>query len=298
MNTQIITETNFTDLKLRNRGKVRDIYEFDEHLLIVATDRISAFDVIMNEGIPFKGKVLNQISLYWFQLVNNIVKNHIVATDVNDFPEVCHQYKNELQGRSVLVKKAKPFPVECIVRGYLSGSGWNEYQKSKSVCSIPLKDGLQESSKLSETLFTPSTKADIGAHDENISFETMVNLVGISNAEALKKLSISVYEKAANEALLKGIIIADTKMEFGEINGEIIIIDELLTPDSSRFWPKDNYIVGQSQNSYDKQFVRDYLLSIKFNKQPPPPELPAQIIEKTSNLYCEALKKLTGKDVE
>ena len=298
MNTQIITETNFTDLKLRNRGKVRDIYEFDEHLLIVATDRISAFDVIMNEGIPFKGKVLNQISLYWFQLVNNIVKNHIVATDVNDFPGVCHQYKNELQGRSVLVKKAKPFPVECIVRGYLSGSGWNEYQKSKSVCSIPLKDGLQESSKLSETLFTPSTKADIGAHDENISFETMVNLVGISNAEALKKLSISVYEKAANEALLKGIIIADTKMEFGEINGEIIIIDELLTPDSSRFWPKDNYIVGQSQNSYDKQFVRDYLLSIKFNKQPPPPELPAQIIEKTSNLYCEALKKLTGKDVE
>lgn len=298
MNTQIITQTNFTDLKLRNRGKVRDIYEFDEHLLIVATDRISAFDVIMNEGIPFKGKVLNQISLYWFQLVNNIVKNHIVATDVNDFPEVCHQYKNELQGRSVLVKKAKPFPVECIVRGYLSGSGWNEYQKSKSVCSIPLKDGLQESSKLSETLFTPSTKADIGAHDENISFETMVNLVGISNAEALKKLSISVYEKAANEALLKGIIIADTKMEFGEINGEIIIIDELLTPDSSRFWPKDNYIVGQSQNSYDKQFVRDYLLSIKFNKQPPPPELPAQIIEKTSNLYCEALKKLTGKDVE
>ncbi|MSQ45948.1 MAG: phosphoribosylaminoimidazolesuccinocarboxamide synthase [Ignavibacteria bacterium] len=298
MNTQIITETNFTDLKLRNRGKVRDIYEFDEHLLIVATDRISAFDVIMNEGIPFKGKVLNQISLYWFQLVNNIVKNHIVATDVNDFPEVCHQYKNELQGRSVLVKKAKPFPVECIVRGYLSGSGWNEYQKSKSVCSIPLKDGLQESSKLSETLFTPSTKADIGAHDENISFETMVNLVGISNAEALKKLSISVYEKAANEALLKGIIIADTKMEFGEINEEIIIIDELLTPDSSRFWPKDNYIVGQSQNSYDKQFVRDYLLSIKFNKQPPPPELPAQIIEKTSNLYCEALKKLTGKDVE
>ena len=298
MNTQIITQTNFTDLKLRNRGKVRDIYEFDEHLLIVATDRISAFDVIMNEGIPFKGKVLNQISLYWFQLVNNIVKNHIVATDVNDFPEVCHQYKNELQGRSVLVKKAKPFPVECIVRGYLSGSGWNEYQKSKSVCSIPLKDGLQESSKLSETLFTPSTKADIGAHDENISFETMVNLVGISNAEALKKLSISVYEKAANEALLKGIIIADTKMEFGEINEEIIIIDELLTPDSSRFWPKDNYIVGQSQNSYDKQFVRDYLLSIKFNKQPPPPELPAQIIEKTSNLYCEALKKLTGKDVE
>jgi len=298
MNTQIITETNFTDLKLRNRGKVRDIYEFDEHLLIVATDRISAFDVIMNEGIPFKGKVLNQISLYWFQLVNSIVKNHIVATDVNDFPKVCHQYKNELQGRSVLVKKAKPFPVECIVRGYLSGSSWNEYQKTKSVCSIPLKDGLQESSKLSETLFTPSTKADIGAHDENISFETMVNLVGISNAEALKKLSISVYEKAANEALLKGIIIADTKMEFGELNGEIIIIDELLTPDSSRFWPKDKYIVGQSQNSYDKQFVRDYLLSIKFNKQPPPPELPAHIIEKTSNLYCEALKKLTGKDVE
>lgn len=298
MNTQIITETNFTDLKLRNRGKVRDIYEFDKHLLIVATDRISAFDVIMNEGIPFKGKVLNQISLYWFQLVNNIIKNHIVATDVNDFPKVCHQYRNELQGRSVLVKKAKPFPVECIVRGYLSGSGWNEYQKTKSVCSIPLKDGLQESSKLSETLFTPSTKADIGAHDENISFETMVNLVGISNAEALKKLSISVYEKAANEAVLKGIIIADTKMEFGELNGEIIIIDELLTPDSSRFWPKDNYIVGQSQNSYDKQFVRDYLLSIKFNKQPPPPELPAHIIEKTSNLYCEALKKLTGKDVE
>ncbi len=298
MNTQIITETNFIDLKLRNRGKVRDIYEFDKHLLIVATDRISAFDVIMNEGIPFKGKVLNQISLYWFQLVNNIVKNHIVATDVNDFPKVCHQYRNELQGRSVLVKKAKPFPVECIVRGYLSGSGWNEYQKNKSVCSIPLKDGLQESSKLSETLFTPSTKADIGAHDENISFETMVNLVGISNAEALKKLSISVYEKAANEAVLKGIIIADTKMEFGELNGEIIIIDELLTPDSSRFWPKDNYIVGQSQNSYDKQFVRDYLLSIKFNKQPPPPELPAHIIEKTSNLYCEALKKLTGKDVE
>ncbi len=298
MNTQIITETNFTDLKLRNRGKVRDIYEFDEHLLIVATDRISAFDVVMNEGIPFKGKVLNQISLYWFQLVNNIVKNHIVATDVNDFPKVCHQYRNELQGRSVLVKKAKPFPVECIVRGYLSGSGWNEYQKTKSVCSIPLKDGLQESSKLSETLFTPSTKADIGSHDENISFETMVNLVGISNAEALKKLSISVYEKAANEAVLKGIIIADTKMEFGELNGEIIIIDELLTPDSSRFWPKDNYIVGQSQNSYDKQFVRDYLLLIKFNKQPPPPELPAHIIEKTSNLYCEALKKLTGKDVE
>ncbi|MDA0986985.1 MAG: phosphoribosylaminoimidazolesuccinocarboxamide synthase [Bacteroidetes bacterium] len=294
----IVTQTNFSNLKLKNRGKVRDIYDLDEHLLIVATDRISAFDVIMNEGIPFKGKVLNQISIYWFDFVKDIIENHIVAIEVDDFPKICHQYKDQLKGRSVLVKKANPLPVECIVRGYISGSGWNEYLKSKSVCSIPLPDDLQESSKLPETLFTPSTKAEIGLHDENISFEKMEKIVGKDLASVLKKYSIAIYEKAVKFALSKGIIIADTKMEFGIIGDKIIIIDELLTPDSSRFWPLSKYSIGRSQESYDKQFVRDYLLSIKFNKQPPAPKLPSEIIEKTSNLYCEALKKLTEKEVE
>lgn len=298
MKNEVLLKTDYPKLKLKSRGKVRDIYEFDEHLLIVATDRISAFDVVMNEGVPFKGKVLNQISNFWFNKSTEIIKNHIVATDVSDFPNSCHQYKNQLQGRSVFVKKTKPMSVEAIVRGYISGSGWNEYLKSKSICSIPLAGGLRESEKLPTTLFTPSTKAEIGLHDENISFEKMVNIVGLQNAEAIRKVSISVYENASAEALSKGIIIADTKMEFGELNGDLIIIDELLTPDSSRFWPKDKYQIGRSQESYDKQFVRDYLISIKFNKQPPAPQLPASIIENTSKLYCEALLKLTGKEVE
>jgi phosphoribosylaminoimidazole-succinocarboxamide synthase len=296
MTEPVITQTNFPGLKLKNRGKVRDIYDFGDALLIVATDRLSAFDVIMNEGIPYKGKVLTQISDFWFGQTKELVTNHLISSIVYDFPSECKPYWNTLADRSMLVKKTKPLPVECIVRGYLSGSGWIEYQKSKSVCGVRLPDGLVESSKLSEPIFTPTTKEDVGKHDENISFDQMVNLIGKELAEQVRDVTLKVYRSGADLAEKKGIIIADTKMEFGlDENGRLVLIDELLTPDSSRFWPKEKYQAGRAQDSYDKQFVRDYLLSIHFNKKPPAPNLPIEIVLKTSALYLEALTRLSGR---
>jgi len=292
----VITKTNFSDLKLKARGKVRDIYDFGDALLIVATDRISAFDVIMNEGIPYKGKVLTQISDFWFEQTKDIVQNHLIASIVYDYPSECKPYWDALANRSMFVKKTKTLPVECIVRGYLSGSGWNEYQKNKSVCGIPLPDGLVESSKLSEPIFTPTTKEEVGKHDENITFEQMVNIIGKDLAIKVREITLKVYQRGAELAEKKGIIIADTKMEFGvNESGDLILIDELLTPDSSRFWPKDKYQAGRGQESFDKQFVRDYLLSINFNKKPPAPKIPEDVVFKTSALYLEALKRLSGR---
>ena len=297
MNETTIYQTNFPTLKFLKRGKVRDIYDLGEHLLIIATDRLSAFDVVMQQPIPYKGKVLTQISNYWFEIVRDIIPNHIIAMDVEKFPKECEQYKDQLRGRSIVVKKAMPLAVECIVRGYISGSGWNEYKKSKSICGIKLPDGLVESSKLPEPIFTPSTKADVG-HDENISFEKAASIIGQDVAEKVRDYSIAVYKFAAQIAETKGIIIADTKMEFGFYDGELILIDELLTPDSSRFWSTAKYKPGTGQESFDKQYVRDYLLSNNFNKQPPGPMMPDSVIQKTSELYRRALKELTGKEVE
>ncbi|MBI4546371.1 MAG: phosphoribosylaminoimidazolesuccinocarboxamide synthase [Ignavibacteriae bacterium] len=292
-----IYETYLPALKLVKRGKVRDVYDLGEHLLIVATDRLSAFDVVMPQPIPYKGKVLTQISNYWFEIMKDIIPNHIVITNMEDFPPECQLYREQLRGRSVIVKKAKPLAVECIVRAYISGSGWSEYKQSKSICGIKLPDGLLESSKLPEPIFTPSTKADVG-HDENITFEKAASIIGKETAEKVRDLSIAIYKRAAELAEQKGIIIADTKMEFGLLGGQLILIDELLTPDSSRFWPLSKYTPGQSQESFDKQYVRDYLLSINFNKRPPGPTMPDEVIRKTSELYREALKRLTGKGVE
>lgn len=293
--SDIVMETNFSDVKLLRRGKVRDVYELEDYLLIVATDRISAFDVVLPNGIPDKGKVLTQISIYWFNQMKDIIENHIVATDVKDYPQVLHKYKDALEGRSMLVKKAKPIPVECIVRGYLSGSGWKEYQKSGTVCGIKLPEGLVESSRLDEPIFTPSTKAEQG-HDINISFDEMKKIVGDELAERLRDASLRIYRKAREIAKRRGIIIVDTKMEFGIYNSDIILIDELLTPDSSRFWSIKDYEAGRGQDSFDKQIVRDYLLSIKWDKRPQAPSLPEEIIQKTAERYREIRRILTGED--
>ena len=294
----IILQTDFPALKLRNRGKVRDIYEFDDALLIVASDRISAYDVVMAQGIPFKGKVLTQISEFWFSQTSDIVPNHLISTIVYDFPSACKQYWRELEDRSMFVKKTNPLLVECVVRGYLSGSGWQEYKETGSVCGIKLPPSLVESDKLPMPIFTPATKEEVGKHDENITFDRMATMIGGERAERVRELSIKIYQRAAKRAEEKGIIIADTKMEFGvDDSGRLMLIDELLTPDSSRFWPKDKYQPGRMQESFDKQFVRNYLLSINFNKKPPPPKLPEEVIYKTSSLYLEALKKLTGKSL-
>lgn len=294
----VITETKFPLLHFVKRGKVRDIYEVGEYLLIVATDRLSAYDVVMPQGIPDKGKVLTQISKYWFEQTKDIVRNHVVSTDVNEFPAVCKTYARDLTGRSMLVTKTEPLGVECIVRGYLSGSGWVEYQEKKSVCGVQLPAGLVESSRLPQPIFTPSTKAELGVHDENITFEEMVKLEGDAVSKKVRDVAIAVFNKASSIAESKGIIIADTKMEFGTLDGNLMLIDELLTPDSSRFWPKEKYKPGAGQPSFDKQFVRDYLTSIKFNKRPPGPMMPEEIITKTSELYREALFKLTGRHIE
>jgi phosphoribosylaminoimidazole-succinocarboxamide synthase len=291
--TAIITTTHCPELNLINRGKVRDIYDLGEHLLIVTTDRISAFDVVMDEGIPQKGNVLTRISQFWFDQMTDLIPNHLVSTNIDEFPAITHQYRDQLEGRSMLARKAQPLPIECIVRGYLSGSGWKEYKKQGSVCSIPLPAGLRESDKLPSTLFTPSTKAEIGEHDENISFDQAAELCGREMAEKVRDISIAIYERARQVADEKGIIIADTKFEFGVHQGELIWIDEALTPDSSRFWPKDLYAPGSAQPSFDKQFLRDYLETLDWGKKAPPPKLPQDIVDKTGEKYLEALKRLT-----
>ena len=292
--SRVIIHSDCPELNLVNRGKVRDIYDLGEHLLIVTSDRISAFDVIMNEGIPEKGYVLTQISKFWFEQMTDLVPHHLVATEVDDFPEITHQYRDQLEGRSMLTRKASPLPVECIVRGYLSGSGWKEYQQQGSLCSIPLPTGLRQSDKLPETLFTPSTKAELGEHDENISFARAVELCGQETAEQVRDISIAIYERARSLADSKGIIIADTKFEFGLVAGQLLWIDEALTPDSSRFWPKDQYRPGRAQPSFDKQFLRDYLETLDWGKTAPPPPLPDEIVRKTSEKYLEALHQLTA----
>lgn len=296
--SSLVLQTEFPDLTLAARGKVRDIYDLGDALLIVTSDRISAFDVIMNEAIPDKGYVLNRISAFWFKQMEEIVPNHIISTDVADFPAVCQKYADILKGRSMLVKKAQPLPAECIVRGYLSGSGWKDYQATGAICGIPLPAGLKESDQLPEPIFTPSTKAELGTHDENISFEQMAELCGRELAERVRDVTLKIYSRARDIAAEKGIIIADTKFEYGICDGQLIIIDECMTPDSSRFWPKDQYQPGGPQPSFDKQFLRDYLETLDWGKTAPAPPLPAEIIEKTAAKYREALEQLTGKGVD
>jgi len=295
MPTHVISQTEFKSLTLKGRGKVRDIYDLGDRLLIVATDRISAFDVVMWNPIPDKGRILTQLSKFWFDLTREIISNHVISTKVEEYPQECRAYQEDLRDRSMLVVKTEVLPVECVVRGYLAGSGWEEYQKTGEICGISIPKGLVESSKLEEPIFTPSTKAEQGLHDENISFKKMEEIVGKDLAQRLRAVTVAVYQKARDFAEHRGILIADTKMEFGIKDGKLILIDELLTPDSSRFWPKDGYRPGGSQKSFDKQFLRDYLLSIKWNKTPPAPELPEDIIKKTREKYLEAYKRLLGK---
>jgi len=283
-------------VELYKSGKVREMFDLGQEYLMVATDRISAFDHILPNGIPYKGAVLNQISLFWFDMVKGIIDNHTLVSDISQFPENLREFK-ALDKRAVVVKKAKPLPVECIVRGYLSGSGWKEYQQMGSVCGLELPSGLEESSMLPEPIFTPSTKAETG-HDVNVSFEKAAEIVGEEIATTLQTKSLEIYQKAASYARDRGIIIADTKFEFGIYNDEVILIDEVLTPDSSRFWPLDDYMPGRPQKSFDKQYVRDYLLSINWGKEPPVPTLPADVIKETSRKYLEAYEKLTGKKLE
>jgi phosphoribosylaminoimidazole-succinocarboxamide synthase len=296
MSSPVVLQTNIPGVPAPKRGKVRDIYDLGDKLLIVVTDRISAFDVIMPDGIPDKGVVLNQISLYWFKQVENIIDNHVLSTDISTLPEAFQKAKDQLENRSMIVKKAKPLPAECIVRGYLTGSGLKEYQKTGKVCGIELPKGLVESSRIGEPIFTPSTKAEEG-HDLNISFEEMKKLLKDDGlAEKVKEVSLAIYKKGRDLADTKGIIVADTKFEFGLFNGSLILIDEVMTPDSSRFWPKADYQEGVSQKSFDKQFLRDYLETLKdWNKTPPGPPLPKEIIMKTREKYVEAFERVTGK---
>jgi phosphoribosylaminoimidazole-succinocarboxamide synthase len=297
MGPKVILNTNFSNLKLFAKGKVRDIYEVGDNLLLVSTDRISAFDVIMGQGIPYKGMVLTKISEFWFNYTKDVIPNHLITTNVDEYPDECKEYADDLKGRSMLVKKAKVVPIECIVRGYITGSGWKDYLATGEISGIKLAEGLQESEKFPEPIFTPSTKAEIGEHDENISAEQALKITDENTFKILEEKTLEIYKKASEFALEKGIIIADTKMEFGYFNNEVILVDELLTPDSSRFWPLDKYGKGRGQESYDKQFVRDYLLAINFNKQPPPPELPDEIIKKTSEKYLDIYEKLTGESI-
>jgi len=297
MTPSVITQTASDRFRPSRQGKVRDIYDLGDRLLIVATDRISAFDVVLGEGIPNKGKVLTQISNFWFKRLSHIVPNHVISTDVAEFPEPFRSAPEIFAGRSMLVRATKPLPVECVVRGYISGSGWVDYRKTGAICGIPLPAGLIESQKLPEPIFTPSTKAEQG-HDENIAFDDVVRLVGKENAERLRDLTIALYTEGSRYAASRGIIIADTKFEFGlDDKGGIVWIDEALTPDSSRFWPMDRYSPGGPQPSFDKQFVRDWLLSVKWNKTPPGPKLPPEVIETTAKKYAEGLELLTGHGV-
>ncbi|MCG2677257.1 phosphoribosylaminoimidazolesuccinocarboxamide synthase [bacterium] len=294
METRVVVSTDFKDIKFFKRGKVRDVYDLEDKLLIISTDRISCFDVVLPTSIPRKGEVLTQLSLFWFEHTKDIVPNHLITAEVNDYPAELSKYKDIFKGRSMLVKKAKPIPVECIVRGYLSGSGWKEYQQSQSICGIKLPPRLKESDKLPEPIFTPSTKEDVG-HDINVSQDYVEQELGKEITSQLRELSLALYLKASAYAESKGIIIADTKFEFGLYQDEIILIDEVLTPDSSRFWPKEHYQPGITQPSFDKQFVRDYLETLGWNKTAPGPELPEEIVLKTSEKYLQAFKMLTGE---
>ena len=295
MSEAVLLQSDLKDLKLVKRGKVRDVYEVEDKLLIVASDRMSAFDVVMDDPIPDKGKILTRISLFWFKLLEGLVENHLLSAEPREYPAPCRKHEEVLRGRSMLVKKAAPLIVECIVRGYLSGSGWNDYRTTGKVCGISLPGGLKESEKLPHPVFTPSTKAEAGIHDENISFEKVVEILGPKQADQIRALSLEIYQKGSDFAAQKGIIIADTKFEFGLRDGRLILIDEVLTPDSSRFWPMDAYRAGGPQQSFDKQFLRDYLDSLDWPKQPPPPRLPQEIISKTRKRYIEALERLTGQ---
>ncbi len=294
----MLLQTNFPELELYASGKVRDVYRLDnEHLLFVATDRISAIDYVLGTGIPHKGQVLTQISLFWFDFLKNIVPNHVVTADVERYPATVQKYADQLRRRSMMVVRGEMFPVECVVRGYLSGSGWKEYQASGKVCGIALPAGLKESDKLPEPIFTPATKATTG-HDENISFEEMCKLVDRDEARRLRELSLKLYTTASEYARARGIIIADTKFEFGHTAAGITLADEVLTPDSSRFWPADRYRPGKAQESYDKQYVRDYLEQIRWNKKPPAPSLPPEVARRTSEKYLEAYGQLTGRELK
>ena len=294
----VVLRTDYPELELHASGKVRDVYNLDnDHLLFVATDRISAFDYVLATGIPHKGRVLTQISLFWFDFLKDIVPNHFVTSDVNRYPATVHQYADELRGRSMMVMRAEMFPVECVARGYLSGSGWKEYKASGKVCGIQLPAGLKESDQLPEPIFTPATKATTG-HDINISFEQMCKLVDPGLSRQLRDITLKIYKKAADYARQRGIIIADTKFEFGQTAQGITLADEVLTPDSSRFWPADKYQPGKAQDSYDKQYVRDYLEEIRWNKLPPAPALPLEVARRTSEKYLEAYRQLTGRELE
>ena len=289
--------TNLGDIPMLGRGKVRDLYALDSALLLVATDRISAFDHVLATGIPGKGKILTQISLFWFDLLSDIVPNHLITSDVNQYPAMLQPYADQLEGRSMLVKRANMFPVECVARGYLAGSGWKEYQASGSVCGIPLPGGLQDGSQLPEPIFTPATKSEGGAHDENIPFVATETLIGAADATQLRRLTLDLYSKAAEHAKAHGLILADTKFEFGKTAEGIILADEALTPDSSRFWEGTTWKPGGAQPSFDKQFVRDYLEAIQWNKQAPAPSLPDDVVERTQAKYLEAFRRLTGRDL-
>jgi phosphoribosylaminoimidazole-succinocarboxamide synthase len=290
-----VTNTEFNDLKLMSRGKVRDIYDLGDALLMVASDRISAFDVVLPDPVPDKGKILTQISLFWFSAMADLIDNHVISSNVDDFPESCRPYADVLEGRSMLVRKAEPLTIECVVRGYITGSGWKDYQKTGAVCGIRLPEGLTESEKLPAPIFTPSTKAEQGEHDENIDFEGAASRVGRDLAEKVRDLTLAIYEKGEAIAREKGIIIADTKFEFGIVDDKLILIDEVLTPDSSRFWPRATYSPGGSQKSYDKQYVRDYLLTLDWDKKAPGPPLPQEVIDNTRAKYIEAYEQLTGQ---
>jgi len=290
----VVIHTDLPELGRVKRGKVRDIYELGDRLLLVATDRVSAFDVILSDPIPDKGRILTQISAFWFRIISNLTPHHLISVEVDDFPTPCQKYREILRARSMLVKKAQPLPVECIVRGYLAGSGWQEYQEQGSISGCSLPAGLRESDRLPEPIFTPSTKAAAGTHDQNITFTEMVKLVGAATAERVRALSLAIYCRAQDQAEPQGIIIADTKFEFGISGEELILIDEILTPDSSRFWPRSEYEPGGPQRSFDKQYLRDYLTERGWNRQPPSPPLPPQIIQATRERYLEAYRRLTG----
>ena len=291
----LMRAANLAGIKPAKQGKVRDIFDFRETLLIVATDRISAFDVVMDDPIPDKGRVLTRISEFWFQATESIIANHMISTSAGAFPEECQPHRNTLEGRSMWVRKAKPLPVECIVRGYLAGSGLKDYRQTGAICGHGLPTGLQESDRLPQPIFTPSTKADGGAHDINISFDQMAATIGTDLAKRARQASLALYKKGCEIAEQRGIIIADTKFEFGLIDDDLVLIDEVLTPDSSRFWPKDQYTPGKPQASFDKQFLRDYLEGLDWDKTPPPPTLPEEIISKTAEKYNEALQRLTSE---